>query len=506
MEFSPLIYGKDQTKFVVNLEVEDQGVKLFILGEDGNVSEKVVPNRYWILSDTPHDSSWIRLKGNLHYKYGRQFEVLDDMKEYRKKLWNSDIYQIYDNKESCMVNKGITYYKGLKPKDIPILSFDLETTGLDPAASNAQVLLISNTYRNKDKIIKKLFAYDDYTSEAEMIDEWCAWVREVNPSILVGHNIIGYDLHYLQHRARVNGTDLFLGRDSSPMFTSQKESSFRVDGSRDLSYFKKKIYGRDIIDTMFLAYRYDIVAKKYDSYGLKPIIKAENLEKEGRQFYDASKIRFNFKDPEEWEKIKAYCVDDSDDALMLFDLMIPAQFYWTQSVPKTLQSVHETATGSQINSIMIRSYLQERHSIPKADKQTESFEGAISIGVPGIYRNCIRWDVSSLYPSIILTYNIYDKEKDPECNFLKMMSFFTKERLKNKKLAKDTGNQYYKDLEQSQKVAINSGYGFMGAPGLNFNSLKNAELITKKGREILIKAINWSSSLSYEEISNLFNN
>jgi hypothetical protein len=55
---------------------------------------------------------------------------------------------------------------------------------------------------------------------------------------------------------------------------------------------------------MFLSIRYDTFAKKYNSYGLKNIIKQENLERIDRVAYDASQIRFNYKNPVEWVKIK----------------------------------------------------------------------------------------------------------------------------------------------------------------------------------------------------------
>ena len=498
MDHTPLIYGKSEIQKVINLEVHDDFVRLFILNDDGSSSTKDEPNLHWILSSNAHDSSWIRLKGNLHYKFGKQFSSRKDLIEYRKKLGNADLYQIYDPKEACMVNKGITYFKGLKPKDIPILSFDIETTGLDPAAPTAKVLLISNTLRNKDKLVKRLFAFDEYKSEGAMIDAWVKWVNEMDPSIITGHNIIGYDLHYMNHRAKANKTALKIGRDGSEIVVSEKESSFRVDGSRDMSYHKKKIYGREVIDTMFLAYRYDIVSKKYESYGLKSIIKTEGMEKEGRQFYDAAQIRFKYNDPVEWAKIKAYCVDDADDSLGLFDLMSPAQFYMTQSIPRSFQSVHESATGAQINGIMVRAYLQDRHSIPKADASGE-FTGALSDGFPGIYRNSIKWDISSLYPSIMRNYKVFDKDKDPDGYFLKITDYFTLERLKNKKLSQQTGDKYYDDLQGAQKIFANSLYGVLGAGGLNFNSIRNASYVTEKGREILKKAITWASGNDYVE-------
>jgi DNA polymerase I len=184
---------------------------------------------------------------------------------------------------------------------------------------------------------------------------------------------------------------------------------------------------------------------------------------------------------------------------MLFDLMIPAFFTLCTIVPKGFQAIIESASGSQLNSVMVRSYLQERYSIPKADEPFK-FEGAISEGSPGVYKNCIKWDIRSLYPSIMLTYTIEDKQKDPKGNFLRILSVLTEERLRNKKLAKDNKSEYHEALQNSQKILINSCFGFMGAPGLNFNYPKGAESITRYGREILKKAIKWATNKELEEI------
>jgi len=63
--------------------------------------------------------------------------------------------------------------------------------------------------------------------------------------------------------------------------------------------------------------------------------------------------------------------------------MSPAIFYFTQLIPKSFQSVVESASGAQLNSLMVRSYMQQGHSIPKATEGAD-FEGAISFGIPGI--------------------------------------------------------------------------------------------------------------------------
>jgi DNA polymerase elongation subunit (family B) len=480
-----LIFGKDETNNIVSCEVDECSVELFI-EKDGLVTTKIIPNSYWILSHLRPDSSWLKLEGNLHYKYFKKVQSKDEFNIYKNKY---DTYVVWDDKESSMLLNGFTYFKGMKINDVSILSFDIETTGLYHNDSS-KVLLISNTYRSINGIERKLFCYDDYESEADLFDDWCNWVREKDPSIICGHNIYSYDLKYLDFCAKKAGTSIVLGRNRTELKINKKQSNFRIDGAKELQYNKIHIYGREIVDTMFLSYRYDI-GRKYESYGLKNIIKQEGLEAKDRQFYDASLIRFKYQNSEEWEKIKQYCIHDSDDALKLFDLMIPAYFYLTQSVPKSFQSIMTGASGSQLNSFLVRSYLQNGHSIPKSS-ELKGFEGAISIGNPGIYKNVTKVDVASLYPSIILQYEIYDKQKDPNAHFQKMVEYFTHERLINKKKAKETSDKYYKDLEQAMKIFINSSYGLLGAPGLNFNSPFNGSLVTRKGREILQISIDWA--------------
>jgi len=488
-----LIYGKNPLEYIVSIEVENDKLYAFREFPNGEKDVQILPNRFWILASYNLDKTFSRLDGNLHYKWGKQFTDREEFLSYRKKNYARDIFTIRNATEAAQVKDGLSYFKGLKPSEVSILSFDIETTGLTHD-ENSKVLLISNTYRSASGIQKKLFAYDEYDNIGDMIEDWTKWVREVDPAIIIGHNIFSFDLPYLQHVANLFGRSLNLGRNNSVLVIDDKyESKFRVDGTRDLHYHKCSIWGREIVDTMFLSYRYDI-GRKYESYGLKKIIAQEGLEKKDRVFYDASQIRFNYENPEEWKTIKEYCIDDSDDALALYDLMIPPFFYMTQSVAKPFQMMFESATGGQINSIMMRAYLQDKHSLPKAS-EAESYEGAISLGNPGIYREVTKIDVASLYPSIMIQYEVFDKYKDPKEYFKILVKTFTENRLRHKALAKT--DKYYDDLQASEKIFINSCYGFLGTAGLLFNSPAKAAFITEKGREILTGAIDWSAENKY---------
>lgn len=491
-----LIYGKNATERIISCEVHDGYVRLFKLDSELNTCVEDISNRPWILGHKYMGSLGVQLHGNQYYKYGRQFRSIEEWDTARRMCKRFDQFTVHNLKENAMLNKGFTYFKGLTPNEIPILSFDIETVGLE-LSSKSKVLLISNTFRRGSYIEKRLFAYDEFASDGEMIDEWCKWVREKDPAILLAHNGFTFDLPYLICCAKINGTSLKLGRDGSDIYINDYESQYRIDGSNSLSYAKLFVYGREIVDTLFLAYKYDTATKKYENYKLKYIIEKEGLEKKDRTFYDASQIRYNYTNPEEFSKIKAYCIDDSDDSLALFDLMVPPFFYMGQMIPKPFQEMICSATGSQINALMIRGYLQDKHSIAKADERFD-YQGATSLGIPGIYRNAKKVDVASEYPSIQLHYRIYPEHKDPNANLLIFLETMRNMRLYHKQKGIETGLSYHKHMDSSAKIAINSIYGYLGASGLNYNYPKGAAKITEYGRDVINTALLWASSKDTE--------
>lgn len=491
-----LLYGKSDIERIVSIEVKDNKAFLFRETPEGNIETQQVDNRFWVLSPEKLNDNFIRLKGDLHYKWGIQFPYRKNFTQFRFVNRDRDLFSIYNPKESLMVKDGYTYFKGMRHNEVSVMAFDIESTGL-VHDDESDVLLIACTLRKRGVITRKLFAYDEFPTRKDMLDAFCAYVREMDPSILLGHNIFSYDLPYLAFVAGRNGTELKLGRDGSAIEFERTESKFRKDSTQFYHYKKAHVFGRELVDTLFLSIRYD-VGRKWESYALKSIISAEHLEVPGRVHYDASRIRHTYKIAEEWSKIKQYASFDGDDALTLWDLTSPPFFYIAQSVPKPFQLIVESASGSQINAVMMRSYLQEAHSLPKAN-EAQKYEGAISFGNPGVYRNVFKVDVASLYPNIMREFQVYDPEKDPEGNFLRLVEEFTKRRLEHKKLAKT--DKYYDDLQNAEKIFINSCYGFLGATGLLFNSPARAAFVTQKGREILERAIRWAESRHFHIVN-----
>jgi len=518
-----LIFGKNSTDRIVSIEPDDGHATIFREMEDGTIEKSKVPCSRYILFHEQLSPKFTRLKGDQYYKYIMEYSDVQKYQDvlsscYKKRI---PLHVVRDPKEALMIKDGYTLFKGMKVGDVSVLSTDLETTGVSHD-KNSKVLLISNTFRRAGVVTRKLFSLDEFSNQEEMLESWTAWVRQMNPSVICGHNIFGFDLPYLNYVAKRDGYELRLGRDGSPIRFHGRTSQFRKDGSQAYDYVNAYVYGRELIDTWFLSMKYDVSARReYESYKLKEIIEHElealkakkkaepkkftaddeeflkRLSHGGnRQFYDAAKIKDNWHDPVERCKIKAYAIDDADDALTLYDLMIPSLFYYTQSMPRSFQSVVNTATGSQINSLMVRGYLQQGHSIALGSEK-EGYEGAISFGVPGIHKNVFKIDVQSLYPSIIISKRICNRRKDPQELFLQIIEHFTAERIRNKERFETTGDRYYSDLSDSQKIVINSMYGFLGAGKVNYNYPDGAAEVTRVGREILKQAILWASGQEY---------
>lgn len=481
-KYDKLIFGKDQTEEIVNISYQFGNISIYFK----NGATKVVPYKPYCLS-AMSTKSGKQLLGSQYYKY---ITHLDDVTySQMKDSWDRQFWFPRSIEEGFMMLNGFTYFKNLKVNDISYLSFDIENQNEHEVKRDELVVLITNTFRNnKGEYLRKVFSIKEYKSSIKMVNAWCDWVREINPDVMVGHNVFAHDLRILNLVST-----LHLGRDGSPIKFDDKASKFRKDGQQQYEYFNARIHGREVIDSLWMSIKYDI-GRKFPSYGLKVIEKHLGLVDKDRIEWDFTKhpVRDVIKDDSLWADFTKYAETDADSPIKMIDIMLPTLFYFNQSVPKTLQQMVNEATGSQLDSIMIRSYLQDGYSQPKTSNKVP-FEGAVSIGIPGVYEHVKKIDVASLYPSIMLQYNIYDKRKDKDQHLLYILKYFREERLKNKAISEETGDKYYDDLQNTQKIAINSLYGFLGAGYLLYNFPEGAAAVTRNGREILIKTTVWAT-------------
>lgn len=484
--YDPLIFGKDSTEYITNVSFKDDKIYKYLSSGTCLVEEY----KPWYLNISKHGT---KLNGSQFYNYINHSQY--DQYYALSQSWDKTKWFPRTVEEGYMILNGVTLFKGMKTDQVSLHSFDIETTTADPKHRNAKVVLISNTIRKNGKTTRRLFDIQSYgLNEEKMIRDWCVFVTEMDCDILLGHNVFGFDLPYLGRH------DLRIGRDEELAEFEEKLSKFRKDGTQSYEYNNVKIHGRSVIDTFFLSMKYDI-SRYFPSYGLKVIEKHLKLVDDSRIEWDFEKHPPSqiYQEPSElWEKFKEYCNQDSDSPIKLFDIMAPSFFYMNQSVPKTFQQMNNEATGSQLDSIMIRSYLQNGESIPKSSPKVE-FEGAVSMGLPGVYENARKIDVVSMYPSIMLEYKIYDKQKDPKAYLLKLLQYFKDERINAKNKFKETGDKYWDDLQNSFKILINSLYGYLGAGYLLFNYPEGAAEVTRRGREIIRKTISWATGYTIKK-------
>ena len=291
-----LVFGKDKTKKIVSIDV-DKG-RVTTTFADGQV--RYATHEYFTLWTRQLTDKHYPLEGDQEYKYFTKRENRSDWIgdiQWARKHYH-EVFTIWNDVEQYMVKNGVTYYKGMEFDELKVLSFDIETTGLKHDI-NSKVLIITVSYKQNGEIRRKMFCYDEYDSQQKMIAAFCAFVKQYDPHIITGHNILGFDFPYLQFVFKGN---LPLGRGSKRGYAEKRHREFRKDGSQSYTFNNYLIPGREVVDTFFLSLKYD-VGRKYPNYKLKDIIKYEGLEKENRQYYDASKIRLVYQDPRNGKRL-----------------------------------------------------------------------------------------------------------------------------------------------------------------------------------------------------------
>ncbi len=386
---------------------------------------------------------------------------------------------------------GKTLFKGLAYSDIHRMALDIET-------ACAPGFEFSNPLRNEDRIISiSLMDNRGYSevlfgrelSEKEMLEALVERILRLDPDVLEGHNLFNFDLEYIVARARMHKVKLRLGRDGRE--PSIRRSRFTV-AERTIDYTRMDLFGRHVVDTMFLLQYYDIAARELESYGLKAAAIHFGLADEDRTYIDHRQIQAAFdNDP---EALKRYNLDDARETLALSELLGYSFFLQGRMFPYSYQNIFVRGNATKINSLFMREYLRRRASVPKP-AGSGAFEGGYTDAfVTGVVKNVVHCDVASLYPSILLSYNL-KPSKDSLGVFLPLLANLRSFRLEAKRKAKEATasqeHEYYSALQQTFKVLINSFYGYLGTQLHHFADPTLAAEVTRIGRDLLRQVVQW---------------
>ena len=358
--------------------------------------------------------------------------------------------QVGENKESTKMYEYNVSCKDLtahtSPNTFPIIypkvmSWDIETYSSDDNSmpkmdkSTDVVFLISCVFseyklnpdtNTKEKVVTKycLSSVDVDTSVVEsdtnivkfkneyfLLRGFSEFIRKQDPDILIGYNIMGYDLKYLLGRATLHSCySEFANMSCIPGKIGKEEkinwgSSAR--GKQDMVYIEAD--GRMWIDML----PYIRMNNNFGNYKLstvcQEILKTEN--KDDLKIKDMFRY-YREKDPKGLAIAMNYCTQDSNVVLKLWDKCL-TWFDLTETstvccVPPfyIVAKAQQIRIVSQMLNFCIKHNIVLETNIHKAEENTYVEGAYVSQPIAGLYKNICPQDFASLYPSIIRAYNI----------------------------------------------------------------------------------------------------
>jgi DNA polymerase elongation subunit (family B) len=326
-------------------------------------------------------------------------------------------------------------------------------------------------------------------SEPEMLRELVRIVRERDPDVIEGHNLFRFDLEYIEARARRHKVPLALGRGGELL---RGHASRMQVAERAIAYRKYEIVGRHIIDTWILAQHYDVTARELEGYGLKEIARHFGLAAIDRTYIPPEKASAYFDtDP---DTLFRYALDDVREVRALSVILSQSYFVQAQIFPFSYQNVTLRGNATKINALLTREYLRQSRAIPAPDAPEEVLGGHTEIALQGVARRVLHCDVTSLYPSVMLTFGYFPR-RDSLGVFPNLLRDLRAFRVEAKRLARSAQTEearaHYDALQTTFKILINSFYGYLGFSMGHFNDYAAANQVTAKGRELIQAVMAW---------------
>ena len=367
-----------------------------------------------------------------------------------------------------------------------------------------------------------------FWTEHEMLNHFIGWWTQNTPDILTGWNVNLYDVPYIARRVnRVLGEKWM--KSLSP-WNRANEREVYVQGRKNIAY---DISGVNILD-YFDLYR-KFTYSNQESYRLDHIAFVEL----GQRKVDHSEYE-NFKDfyTRDWQKFVEYNIQDVELIDRLEDKMKLLELAITMSYDAKV-NFEDVYSQVRMWDTMIYNYLTDRKVVVpprKGAKKDEKYAGAyVKEPVPGKYDWVVSFDLNSLYPHLIMQYNISPEtliearhpsatvdrileetlkiegeycvcangaqyRKDVHGFLPEMMqkiyderTIYKKRMLKSKQalehattpaetasLQKDISK--FNNIQMARKIQLNSAYGAIGNQYFRYYNLANAEAITLSGQ------------------------
>jgi len=317
-------------------------------------------------------------------------------------------------------------------------------------------------------------------------------IRHYDPDILTGWNVIDFDLTTLGRRAQSHNLSLELGRIPGPLKV-QRDGSFWATS-------RAEVPGRMILDGIQLL-RGAFV--KLEDYRLETA--ARTLLGEGKTMTGPDRpeeIERTFK-----EDLPVFVRYNLTDARLAFEILEKTRLVDLAVERSLLTGMPLDRVSASIASFDFL-YLSEirKHGLVAPTVRVKSASeptlgGAVLEPVTGLHERVLGFDFKSLYPSLILTFNIdpvgYRPDPGPDEDVIRAPNgaCFSREpgilpallsRLfPRREAAKQSGDAI---TSQAIKILMNSFYGVLATSACRFHSAPVANAITHFGQSILLWA------------------
>jgi DNA polymerase elongation subunit (family B) len=377
------------------------------------------------------------------------------------------------------------------PPELHIVAFDIEvyssTKGFPKSENKEDVIICISLMSNKYGAIT-------YTgNENDIVQSFYQYLTKVD--VLMGYNTHGFDWKYIRDR---HGPPLYSKYPNVESRWVSRQWSSSALMYNDITYLDMP--GVIDIDVYMFCrrtykmndYRLSTIGS-YFNVGVKHDLSVEQMWEDYKKG--------------EMKRIIDYCehdcclvLDISEKCHLLKDVFALSSVTYTS--PDIL-----VALGQQIrvkNMIKRECYRYGYLASFKRRNENveESYEGAIVITPkPGLYDHCACMDFASLYPSIIVSENICYTTYDDHGGFRKNI-FGIIPNLVSRLIRRRNEVRHCPEMSaysNALKICSNSIYGVFGAKG-DLYLLEAASMITRVGRESLMKAVEYLKNQGYNVI------
>ena len=391
--------------------------------------------------------------------------------------------------EQYLVATGRTYFRDLAFDQLRRLQFDLETTGLDAGRDRIFMVAVRDP-EGRIEIIEAEVPGDE--GEAGLVRRLVQKIQLCDPDVIENHNLHGFDLPFLEGRARRLRVPLGLARTGPPGLRERAARRGAVSGEGDRRRVRFIAPGRELIDTMDAVLAHDFATRDLPGHGLKAVARHFGLSGDERELIRGDQVFDVYKrDP---ERVRRYAAADVEEAAGLARMFGGAAFALARMAPRRYERLADAgaATGV-IDPLLVRAYLRAGMALPahQPGRDIPHSGAALHLFASGVARRVVKADVASLYPSLMREYRI-GPARDHLGAMLALVDRLVERRLHEKASARaaprGSAERYTHEATSSaMKLVVNSAYGYLAAGGglTRFADVDAANEVTRRGRDLL---------------------